>query len=136
MGVAINYHQYQLSQYLRIYRRRRSRRRLLLATKLATLIQLKVVYMKVSGRTSSFLQYSCKMPKIGQQRDTTHATEATPTTSSPSSRKFWYSLTVSNPLTDYTQKTPIGVICSQVTKCNRRQLASRIWLSVITAQGE
>ena len=88
-----------LTKYLRIYRRRRSRRRRLLATKLGTLIQLKVVYMKVSGRTSSLLQYSCKMPKIiniGQRLDVTHATEATPT-SSPSSRKFWHSLTVSNP---------------------------------------
>ena len=66
-------------------------------TKLAILIQLKVVHMNVSGRTSSFLQYSCKMPKIiniGQRRDTTHTTEATPTTSLPSSRKFWYSLMV------------------------------------------
>ena len=62
----------------------RSRRRRLLATKLAILIQLKVVYMKVSGRTSSLLQYSYKMPKIiniGQRWDITHATEATPTTS-------------------------------------------------------
>ena len=87
----------KFSQY---YRRRRGRRRWLLATKLATLIQLMVVYMKICGRTSSLLQYSCKMPKIiniGQRRDTTHATEATPATSLPSSRKFWYSLTVSNP---------------------------------------
>ena len=59
-----------------------------------------VVYMKVSGRTSSLLQYSWKMPKIiniGQRRDTTQTTEATPTTSLPSSRKFLYFLTVSNP---------------------------------------
>ena len=72
----------------------------MLTTKLATLIQLKVVYMKVSGRTSSLLQYSCKMAKIiniGQRQDTTHGTEATPTTCLPPSRKFWYSLTVSNP---------------------------------------
>ena len=85
--------------YLRIYRRSWSRRRRLLATKLATLIQLKVVCMKVSGKTSSLLQYSCKIPKIiniGQQLDIAHATEATPT-SSPSSRKFWHSLTESNP---------------------------------------
>ena len=40
---------------------RRSRRRRLLATKLATLIQLKVVYMEVSGRTSILLQYCCMM---------------------------------------------------------------------------
>ena len=32
--------------------------------KLATLIQLKVVYMEVSGGTSSLLQYSCMIPKI------------------------------------------------------------------------
>ena len=69
-------------------------------TKLAIQIQLKVLYVEVPGRTSSLLQYSCKMPKSmnsGQRRDTTHATEATPTTSLPSSRKFWYSPTVSNP---------------------------------------
>ena len=99
MGVAINYHCCQLSQYLRIYHRRQRRRQWLLTTKLATLIQLKVVYMKVSRRTSSLLQYSCKMPKIiniEQQCDTTHATEATPTTILPSSRKFWYSLMVSS----------------------------------------
>ena len=81
---------------MRIYRRRRSRRQWLLATKLAI---LKVVYMKVSGRISNLLQYSCKMPKIiniGHRRDTTHTTEATPTTSLLSSRNFWHSLTVSN----------------------------------------
>ena len=33
-------------------------------TKLAMQIQLKVVYMEVSGRTSSLLQYSCMMPKM------------------------------------------------------------------------
>ena len=45
-----------------IFRRRQSRRQWLLTTKLATPIQLKVVYMEVSGRTSSLLQYSSKVP--------------------------------------------------------------------------
>ena len=54
------------------------------------LIQLKILYMEVSGRTSSLIQYSCMMPKIiniGWRRDTTHATEATPTTSLPPLQK-------------------------------------------------
>ena len=74
--------------------------------------------MKVSGRTSSFLQYSCKMPKIiniGQRRDTTHATEPTPTTSLPSSRKFWYSLMVSNP-SSHDQLFCLAFFCSASTQ--------------------
>ena len=91
---------------------------LLLATKLATLIHLNVVYLKVSGRTCSLLQYSCKMPKSmnsGQRRDTTHATEATPTTSLPSSRKFWYSPTVSNP-SSHDRLFCLAFFCSASTQ--------------------
>ena len=74
--------------------------------------------MKVSGRTSSLLQYSCKMPKIiniGQRRDTTHTTEPTPTTSLPSSRKFWYSLTVSNP-SSHDRLFCLAFFCSASTQ--------------------
>ena len=46
-----------------IYCQRWNRRGRLLATKLAIQIQLKVVYMKVSGRASTLLQYSCMMLK-------------------------------------------------------------------------
>ena len=71
--------------------------------------------MKVSGRTRSLLQYSCKTPKIisiGQWRDTTDATEATPTTSLPSS---WYSLTVSNP-SSHDQLFCLAFFCSASTQ--------------------
>ena len=40
-----------------------NRRRRLLASKLAIQVQLKALYVEVSGRTSSLLQYSCMMPK-------------------------------------------------------------------------
>jgi len=59
-----------------------NRRRRLFASKLAIQVQLKVLYMEVSGRTSSLLQYFYMMPKtinIGQRWDTTHTTEAPPT---------------------------------------------------------
>ena len=89
-----------LSQYLKIYHRRRK----MTVARYQTCYTNSVVCMKVSGRTGSLLQYSWKMPKIiniGQRRDTTHTTEATPTTSLPSSRKFLYFLTVSNPSSHY-----------------------------------
>ena len=47
-----------------------NRRRRLFASKLAIQVQLKVLYMEVSGRTSSLLQYFYMMPKtinIGQR---------------------------------------------------------------------
>ena len=79
----------------------RNRRRWLFASKLAIQVQLKVLYLEVSGRTSSLQQYSYMMPKtinIGQRWDTTHATEAPPTIDLSSSRKFWCSPMVSSPL--------------------------------------
>ena len=78
----------------------RNRRRLLFASKLAIQVELKVLYLEVSGRTSNLLQYSYMMPKtinIGQRWNTTHATEAPPTINFPSSWKFWCSPMVSSP---------------------------------------
>ena len=69
--------------------------------------------MKVSGRTSSVLQYSCRMPKImniGQGRNTTHATEATPT-----SLYSRYSLIVSD-LSTHVQSFCLAFFCSASTQ--------------------
>ena len=52
-----------------IYCKMRNRRRLLFTSKLAIQVELKVLYLEVSGRTSNLLQYSYMMPKtinIGQ----------------------------------------------------------------------
>ena len=71
--------------------------RCLLATKVAVQIQLKALYMEVSGRTSSLLQYSCMTSKL--LLVVRHYTCYRSTTNNKlSSRKFWYSLMVSNPL--------------------------------------
>ena len=59
--------------------------------------------------------YLPKIINIGQQRDTTNATEATPTTSLPSSRKFWYSLTVSNP-SSHDRLFRLAFFCSASTQ--------------------
>ena len=69
----------------------RNRRQRLFPSKISIQVQLEVLYMEVSGRTSSLLWYSCMMPKttnIEQWWDTTHATEAPPTIDLPSSRSF------------------------------------------------
>ena len=76
---------------------RQSRRRWLLATKLAILIQLKVVYMKVSGRTSSLLQ------KQHQQQ-----AYLLP-------ERFLYSLMVSN-LLSHAQMFCLEFFCSALTQ--------------------
>ena len=96
----------------------RNRRRRLFAPKLAIQVQLKVLYVEVSGRTSSLLQYSYMMPKtinIGQWWDTTHATEAPPTINFPSSRKFWCSPMVSSPLS-HVRLFSLAFFCSASTQ--------------------
>ena len=74
--------------------------------------------MEVCGRTSSLLQYPYIMPKtinIGLRWDTTHATEAPPTINLPSSRKFWGSPRVSNPLS-YIRLFSLAFFCSASTQ--------------------
>ena len=96
----------------------RNRRRRLFASKIAIKVQLKALYVEVSGRTSSLLRYSCMMPKtinIGQQWDTMHATEAPPTIDLPSSRKFWCSLMVSNPVS-HVRLFSLVFFCSASTQ--------------------
>ena len=96
----------------------RNRRRQLFASKLAIQAQLKVLYLEVSGKTSSFQQYSYMMPKtinIGQRWDTTHATEAPPTKDLSSSRKFWCSLMVSSPLS-HVRLFSLAFFCSASTQ--------------------
>ena len=96
----------------------RNRRRRLFASKLAIPVQLKVLHVEVSGRTSNLLQYSYMMPKtinFGQRWDTTHTTEAPTTIKFPSSRKFWYSPMVSNPLS-HVQLFSLAFFCSASTQ--------------------
>ena len=79
--------------------------------------QLKALYVGVSGRTSSLLRYSCMMPKtinIGQWWDTTHATEDPPLIDLPSSRKFWRSPMVSNPVSHV--RFSLTIFCSALTQ--------------------
>ena len=98
--------------------RRGTARRRLFASKLAIQVQLKVLYLEVSGRTSSLLQYSYMMPKtinIGQWWDTTHATEAPPTIDLSSSRKFWCSPMVSSPLS-HVRLFSLAFFCSASTQ--------------------
>ena len=61
-----------------------------------------------------FLQ-DAKNHNSGQRRDTTHTTEPTPTTSLPPSRKFWYSLTVSNP-SSHDRLFCLAFFCSASTQ--------------------
>ena len=96
----------------------RNRRRRLFASKLAKQVQLTVLYVEVSGRTTSLLQHSYMMPKtinIGQQWDTTHATEAPPTIDLSSSRKFWCSPMVSSPLS-HVRLFSLAFFCSASTQ--------------------
>ena len=44
-----------------------------------------------------------------------HATQATPTTCLPSSKKFWYSMLVSNPLS-HVQLFSLAFFCSALTQ--------------------
>ena len=99
----------------------RNRRRRLFASKLAIQVQLKVLYLEVSGRTSSLQQYSYMMPKtinIGQRWDTTHATEAPPTIDLSSCRKFWCSPMVSSPLS-HVRLFSLVFFCSPSTQTVR-----------------
>ena len=95
----------------------RNRRRLF-TSKLAIQVQLKVLYVEVSWRSSSLLQYSYMMPKtiiIGQRWDNTHATEAPPTINFSSSRKFWCSPMVSSPLS-HVRLFSLTFFCSALTQ--------------------
>ena len=84
---------------------------------------------EVTGRTSSLLKYSCKMPNIvniGQRWDTMHATETPQTTSLPSSRKFWYSLMVSNP-SSHDRLFCFACFCILRTAYRLESSFTRIW---------
>jgi len=96
----------------------RNRRQQLFASKLAIQVQLKVLYLEVSVRTSSLQQYSYMMPKtinIGQRCDTTHTTEAPPTINFPSSRNFWCFSMVSSPLS-HIRLFSLAFFCSTSTQ--------------------
>ena len=95
-----------------------NRKRRLFASKLAIQVQLKVLCLEVSGRTSSLQQYSYMMPKtinIGQRWDIMDATEAPPTIDLSSSRKFWCSLMVSSPLS-HVRLFSLAFFCSALTQ--------------------
>jgi len=89
----------------------------LFASKLAIQVQLKVLYVEVSGRTNSLLQYSYMMPKtinLRQRWDTTHTTEAPPIINLPS-RKFWCSPMVRSPLS-HVRLFSLAFFCSASTQ--------------------